>query len=71
MPAAGLAIWWISGGVPGLLSLGNYYCMPSAARHGAAVWKLSSSSRSGRRCWRRTRVTGKDSWRWISRSSSM
>ena len=33
---AGLAIWWISGGVPGLLSLANYYCMPStgAAWHG-------------------------------------
>src|SRR5262245_28572967 len=26
---AGLAIWWISGGVPGLLSLASYYCMPS------------------------------------------
>jgi pimeloyl-ACP methyl ester carboxylesterase len=32
--AAGLAIWWISGGVPGLLSLANYYCMPSAS----AAW---------------------------------
>lgn len=32
--AAGLAIWWISGGVPGLLSLANYYCMPSAT----AAW---------------------------------
>ena len=33
---AGLALWWISGGVPGLLQLGNYYCMPSAdaAWHG-------------------------------------
>jgi pimeloyl-ACP methyl ester carboxylesterase len=31
---AGLAIWWISGGVPGLLSLANYYCMPSAT----AAW---------------------------------
>lgn len=33
---AALAIWWISGGVPGLLSLANYYCMPSAqaAWHG-------------------------------------
>ena len=33
---AGLAMWWISGGVPGLLQLGNYYCMPSAdaAWHG-------------------------------------
>jgi pimeloyl-ACP methyl ester carboxylesterase len=31
---AGLAIWWISGGVPGLLSLANYYCMPSAG----AAW---------------------------------
>jgi pimeloyl-ACP methyl ester carboxylesterase len=33
---AGLAVWWISGGVPGLLSLANYYCMPSsqAAWHG-------------------------------------
>jgi len=26
---AALAMWWISGGVPGLLSLANYYCMPS------------------------------------------
>jgi pimeloyl-ACP methyl ester carboxylesterase len=33
--AAGLAIWWISGGVPGLLSLANYYCMPSAG----AAWR--------------------------------
>jgi pimeloyl-ACP methyl ester carboxylesterase len=34
--AAGVAMWWISGGVPGLLQLGNYYCMPSAdaAWHG-------------------------------------
>ena len=31
---AGLAVWWISGGVPGLLSLANYYCMPSAS----AAW---------------------------------
>jgi pimeloyl-ACP methyl ester carboxylesterase len=32
---AGLAIWWISGGVPGLLSLANYYCMPSTG----AAWR--------------------------------
>jgi pimeloyl-ACP methyl ester carboxylesterase len=32
---AGLGIWWISGGVPGLLSLANYYCMPSAG----AAWR--------------------------------
>jgi pimeloyl-ACP methyl ester carboxylesterase len=25
----GLAMWWISGGVPGLLQLAGYYCMPS------------------------------------------
>ena len=33
---AGLAMWWISGGVPGLLQLATYYCMPSAdaAWHG-------------------------------------
>jgi len=33
---AGLAIWWISGGIPGLIQLANYYCMPSAdaAWHG-------------------------------------
>jgi pimeloyl-ACP methyl ester carboxylesterase len=33
---AGLAMWWISGGVPGLLQLANYYGMPSAdaAWHG-------------------------------------
>ena len=33
---AALAMWWISGGVPGLLQLANYYCMPSAdaAWHG-------------------------------------
>ena len=33
---AGLAMWWISGGVPGLLQLASYYCMPSAdaAWHG-------------------------------------
>jgi pimeloyl-ACP methyl ester carboxylesterase len=33
---AGLAMWWISGGVPGLLQLANYYCLPSldAAWHG-------------------------------------
>lgn len=33
--AAGLAVWWMSGGVPGLLSLANYYCMPSAR----AAWQ--------------------------------
>jgi hypothetical protein len=29
-------MWWISGGVPGLIQLANYYCMPSAdaAWHG-------------------------------------
>lgn len=34
--AAGVAMWWISGGVPGLLQLAGYYCMPSldAAWHG-------------------------------------
>ena len=34
--SAGLAMWWISGGVPGLLQLANYYGMPSAdaAWHG-------------------------------------
>jgi pimeloyl-ACP methyl ester carboxylesterase len=32
---AGVAMWWISGGVPGLLSLANYYCMPSAG----AAWR--------------------------------
>lgn len=34
--AAGLAMWWISGGVPGLLQLATHYCMPSldAAWHG-------------------------------------
>jgi pimeloyl-ACP methyl ester carboxylesterase len=32
---AGLGIWWISGGVPGLLSLANYYCMPSTG----AAWR--------------------------------
>lgn len=34
--SAGLAMWWISGGVPGLLQLAGYYCMPSldAAWHG-------------------------------------
>ena len=33
---AGLAMWWISGGVPGLLQLAGYYCMPAldAAWHG-------------------------------------
>ncbi len=33
---AGVALWWISGGVPGLLQLANYYGMPSAdaAWHG-------------------------------------
>lgn len=31
---AGLAIWWISGGVPGLLNLAHYYCTPSAT----AAW---------------------------------
>jgi pimeloyl-ACP methyl ester carboxylesterase len=34
--AAGVAMWWISGGTPGLLQLAGYYCMPSldAAWHG-------------------------------------
>ena len=32
---AGLAMWWISGGVPGLIQLANYYCMPSAD----AAWR--------------------------------
>ena len=37
--AAGLALGWISGGVPGLLQLAGYYCMPSldAAWHGGMV----------------------------------
>jgi pimeloyl-ACP methyl ester carboxylesterase len=42
--AQGLAMWWISGGVFGLLSLANHYCEPSvrAAWHGGmeAVVKL-------------------------------
>lgn len=33
--AAGLAIWWISGGVFGLLSLATHYCGPSLA----AAWR--------------------------------
>jgi pimeloyl-ACP methyl ester carboxylesterase len=33
--AAAVGVWWISGGVPGLLSLANYYCMPSTA----AAWR--------------------------------
>jgi pimeloyl-ACP methyl ester carboxylesterase len=32
---AGLAMWWISGGVPGLLGLASYYCMPSLG----AAWQ--------------------------------
>jgi pimeloyl-ACP methyl ester carboxylesterase len=32
---AGVAMWWISGGVPGLLSLANFYCMPSTG----AAWR--------------------------------
>ena len=32
--AAGLGVWWISGGVFGLLSLATYYCAPSVP----AVW---------------------------------
>jgi pimeloyl-ACP methyl ester carboxylesterase len=32
---AGLALWWISGGVMGLLTLGNVYCTPSIR----AAWK--------------------------------
>jgi pimeloyl-ACP methyl ester carboxylesterase len=34
--AAGLAMWWISGGVPGLIQLASFYGMPSAdaAWHG-------------------------------------
>ena len=27
--ASGVAVWWISGGVFGLLSLASYYCAPS------------------------------------------
>ena len=53
---AGLAMWWISGGVPGLLQLATYYCMPSsdAAWHGgmeavAALdqWQETQASNSG------------------------
>jgi pimeloyl-ACP methyl ester carboxylesterase len=44
--AEGLAMWWISGGVFGLLSLANHYCEPSvrAAWHGGmeAVVELES-----------------------------
>ena len=32
--ASGLAMWWISGGVYGLLSLAGYYCAPAVP----AVW---------------------------------
>ena len=68
---AGLAMWWISGGVPGLLQLANYYCMPSAdaAWHGGmeAVVELEQ--------WRGgagTKPGGTDSvsCRWIAGSSS-
>ena len=44
---AGLAMWWISGGVPGLLSLASYYCMPSLRPRGAAAWRRWSSCRVG------------------------
>jgi pimeloyl-ACP methyl ester carboxylesterase len=33
--ASALALWWISGGVMGLLTLGNVYCTPSIS----AAWK--------------------------------
>ena len=68
---AGLAMWWISGGVPGLLQLANYYCMPSAdaAWHGGmeAVVELDQ--------WqevlaRNPRNRAAVSSRWTARSSS-
>ena len=55
---AGVALWWISGGVPGLLQLAGYYCMPAldAAWHGgmeavAALdqWQESIASNPGNR----------------------
>src|SRR4051812_8576188 len=48
---AGLAMWWISGGVPGLLQLANYYCMPSAdaAGHGGLGGGGGAGPRGGRR----------------------
>ena len=67
---AGLAMWWISGGVPGLLQLANYYCMPSAdaAWHGGmeAVVELDQ----WQEVLERTRRTASASSRWIARSSS-
>ena len=34
-----LGVWWISGGVFGLLSLGGYYCAPRCRRCGTAAWR--------------------------------
>jgi pimeloyl-ACP methyl ester carboxylesterase len=45
--AAALAIWWISGGVMGLLTLGNVYCTPSIQ----AAWKEGMEAVAGLPDW--------------------
>jgi pimeloyl-ACP methyl ester carboxylesterase len=71
--AAGLAIWWISGGIYGLMSLAVHYCGPSveAAWHGGSTsWDPGRSlARSSEVCrvWCRSlwplRKTSEGTWR--------
>ena len=53
--AGAVAVWWISGGVFGLLSLASYYCAPAVP----AVWnggmEAVTPSRAGPRCSSATR----------------
>ena len=48
--AAGLAIWWISGGVYGLLSLATHYCGGSVQAAWTTAWKPWRTSPNGPRC---------------------
>ena len=68
--ASALAMWWISGGVFGLMALGWYYCggsIDAAWKYGMKRW---SNCPSGRRYWTGTRATGTGSWPWTPRNSS-
>ena len=57
--AAGLAIWWISGGVYGLLSLATHYCGGSIGAAWTTAWRRWPICPSGQRCRSRTHPPGR------------
>ena len=68
--ASGLALWWISGGAFGLMSLGLHYCGQSLVNAWKGAWPTSSPSQSGRRCSSGTRRTANGSSTRTAGSSS-